>query len=157
MTKKIELKDADTLDSLLERKEQIDTAIAELAYSFREKLHRLEAATSKSHTSGGQQMQKADEQSKVESSDSFNFGTSWLWNAAVFIAMLIFIWAAMALLKESKANGDVQPVQIQSIGYTVEPVSTEQPTEIAEKTPPTVVAVPEVIQRQRIRPFQRRI
>jgi hypothetical protein len=50
MTKKTEMQDPETLDSLLERKEQTDTALVELADTLREKLRRVEAVVGRPQT-----------------------------------------------------------------------------------------------------------
>ena len=58
MKRKKEMQDTETLDSLLERKEQTDTALAELADSLREKLRRVEAAVGKRQAINGNSRQR---------------------------------------------------------------------------------------------------
>ena len=106
-------KDPDTLDSLIESKEQTDKALAELADSLRNKLERLETVLGKESgvKNGGLTPPSNDPttaESSVDVSPSFielriskQFGT-WFLRVVAFVVMFLFIWGAMALLTSDR-------------------------------------------------------
>ena len=168
------MKDPETLDSLLESKEQTDKALAELADSYREKLRKLEAVISPTS-------QTKPSQSKVSETFELRIGKqfwTWFWRVIAFVVMSVLIWGVMALLKEPKANGKATaPVSLEivaehpvepNVSHTTvipsmvddEPVSPDvlpsQPTEGVEDNPSVIETMPVTTQRQRIKLFQRR-
>ena len=182
MKPKTEIKDPASIDSLLESKEQTDKALAELADSLRNKLERLETVLSKESgvrskesgvKNGGLTLPSNDPttaESSVDVSPPFielriskQFGT-WFLRVVAFVVMFLFIWGAMALLKEPKANGKANaPVQSEIVAeHPEEPAGEELgvrseelegnddvDASVTSDSSPTV-------QRPRIRFFQRR-
>jgi hypothetical protein len=183
MTKKTEMKTTETLDSLLESKEQTDKALAELADALREKLRRLDAVIERPQTADGslQQMQtKAVEIFELRIGKRF---WTWFWRVVAFVVMFIFIWGAMALLKEPKANGGIEtadcgrqtaeevlphrlrlpPLYPDEPAKDLEQESEEKSLDNGEEsnsellTSNSLLLSPPTVQRQRIRLFQRRL
>jgi len=86
MKPKTKTKDPDTIDSLLESKEQTDKALAELADTLREKLQRLEAVVGRQQTTDGRWQRVTD---IVERKIDKRFWT-WFW-AAIFVLQVLCI------------------------------------------------------------------
>jgi hypothetical protein len=85
----------ESLDQLLERREQTDIALAEIADSLREKLRKLESAMERRQIKGNKPQNAAG-------AFEWKLGGllwTWCWRIIAFITMSAAIWTAMALLK----------------------------------------------------------
>jgi len=126
MTRKTEMKDPVTIDSLLESKEQTDQALAELADELREKLARLEAVIRRPQTTGNRPQNTTDAFDLRIDKQSW----TWFWRVVAFMVMSALIWGAMAWLKEPKANGKTTT----SVPLEIIAALPDEPTECFEET-----------------------